>query len=221
MKKLKPKFTFKSEWFSILALIAVIIIAIWAYPQLPDIVPSHWNAAGEVDNYSSRLQHVLLFPGIMLGMYLLFLALPYLEPRRGHFIKSWGFYSLIKNFLMGFFLLMFGVTTWAGLGQSPIPIGTIVPLAVGVLLIMIGNYMPQIKSNFFMGIRTPWTLSSDKVWEKTHLLGGYTFAIGGLLFVGGVFLAAPLNFYIPMAGVLVAALIPVVMSYIWFLQEKR
>lgn len=219
MKKIK--FTFKSEWFSILTLIAVIAIAIWAYPLLSDKVPSHWNFAGQIDGYTTRLGHVLLFPGIMLGVYLLFLALPYLEPRRGHFIKSWGFYSLIKNFLMGFFLLMFAVATWAGIGAKPVPVGTIISLAIGILFIMIGNYMPQIKSNFFMGIRTPWTLSSEKVWTKTHLLGGYTFVIGGLLFIIGLFLPVPLNFYFPIVGVCIAGLIPVIMSFIWFKQEKK
>lgn len=162
-----------------------------------------------------------MFPGIMLGMYLLFLALPYLEPRRLHFIKSWGFYLLIKNFMMGFFLLMFGTTTWAGLSAQPVAISTIVPLAVGILFIMIGNYMPQIKSNFFMGIRTPWTLSSDRVWQKTHLLGGYAFTFGGVLFIIGQFLSAPYNAYIPLIGVGIAVAIPVVMSYVWFLQEKK
>ncbi len=219
MKKIQ--FTFKSEWFSILTLVAVIAIAIWAYPLLGDTVPSHWNIAGEVDGWTSRLGHVLMFPGIMLGVYLLFLALPYLEPRRGHFIKSWGFYSLIRNFLMGFFLLMFAVATWAGISAEPVPTGVIVPLAVGVLFIMIGNYLPQVKSNFFMGIRTPWTLSSDKVWQKTHLWGGYAFTFGGVLFIIGQFLPIPYNAYIPLIGVGVAVLIPIIMSYVWFLQEKR
>ncbi len=217
----KIRFTLKSEWFSILTLVAVIAIAIWAYPLLPNTVPSHWNIAGEVDDYTTRLGHVLMFPGIMLGVYLLFLALPYLEPRRGHFIKSWGFYSLIKNFLMGFFLLMFTIATWAGISAQPVPTGTIVPLAVGVLFILLGNYMPQIKSNFFMGIRTPWTLSSETNWQKTHLLGGYTFAIGGLLFIIGPFLPVPWNFYLPIVGISIAGVLPILMSFIWFKQEKR
>lgn len=162
-----------------------------------------------------------MFPGMTVGLYLLFLVLPFLEPRRLHFVKSWGFYSIIKNFMMGFFLLMFGITTWAALSEKPVPIGTIVPLAVGLLFIIIGNYMPQIKSNFFMGIRTPWTLSSETVWQKTHLLGGYTFVIGGILFIVGTVLTPPLNLYLPLIGALVAVSLPVAYSYIAFLREER
>ncbi len=217
----KIKFTIKSEWFSWLAIIVVIAVAIWAYPHLPDIVPSHWNAAGEIDDYSSKLTHTLLFPGITLGIYLLFLAIPYLEPRRGHFIKSWSFYQIIRNFLMAFLAVMFITTTWAGISQQPVPIGTIVPIIVGVLFILIGNYLSQVKSNFFMGIRTPWTLSSDEVWRKTHLVGGYSFVIGGLLFLASPIISNPWNAYIPLIAIIIAALIPVVYSYIIYTQERN
>ncbi len=179
----KIKFTLKSEWISWLVMILVIAIAVWAYPQLPEIVPSHWGIDGKVDGYSSRLTHTLLFPGITIGLYLLFLALPYIEPRREHFIKSWPFYQMIRNLMMVFMGFMFGITTWAGISEQPVQIGTIVPAMVGVLFIFIGNYLSQVKSNFFMGIRTPWTLSSDEVWRKTHIVGGYSFVISGLLFL--------------------------------------
>jgi len=217
----KPKFTLKSEWFSWLAIVVIVGLAIWSYPLLPDLVPSHWNVAGEIDDYQSRLFHVLMFPGMTVGLYLLFLALPFLEPRRLHFIKSWGFYSIIKNFMMAFFLLIFGITTWATLSEGPIPIGTIVSLAIGLLFIVIGNYMPQIKSNFLMGIRTPWTLSSDTVWQKTHLLGGYTFVIGGVIFMAGTLFTSPWNTYVPLISIIVAGLTPIIYSYILFVQKKR
>jgi len=217
----KIKFTIKSEWFSWLAIIIVFAVAIWAYPQLPDIVPSHWNAAGEIDDYSSRLTHVLLFPGMTIGLYLLFIAIPYLEPRRGHFIKSWSFYQMIKNFMMAFFVIMFIATTWAGLAQQPVSIGTIVPIMIGILFIFIGNYLSQIKSNFFMGIRTPWTLSSDEVWRKTHLVGGYSFVLSGLLFLASPWISVPFNVYIPFVAIMLAALVPVIYSYILYTQEKK
>ena len=217
----KIKFTFKSEWFSWLIILFVITIAIWAYPQLPEMVPSYWNIAGEVDNYSSRLTHTLLFPGMTIGMYLLFIAIPYMEPRLGHFVKSMSFYQMIRNLMIVFMGIMFAITTWAGISEQPIQIGTIVPVMVGILFILIGNYLSQIKSNFFMGIRTPWTLSSDEVWRKTHLVGGYSFVIGGLLFLASPFIPVPFNGYIPFVGVFIAALVPIVYSYIAFTQENN
>lgn len=219
-----PKFTkptLKSEWFPLLTIAIIVGLAIWSYPLLPDLVPSHWNVAGEIDDYQSRLFHILMFPGIAVGLYLLFLALPWLEPRKLHFIKSWGFYSIIKNFMMGFFLMMFGITTWAGLSDGPVPIGTVIPLAIGLLFIVIGNYMPQIKSNFLMGIRTPWTLSSDTVWRKTHLLGGYVFVIAGIAFIIGTLLPAPWNLYILLTVTLFTVAILVIYSYVLYLQENK
>jgi uncharacterized membrane protein len=215
-----PKLTFKTEWFSIFIITMVVVVAIWAYPQLPELVPSHWGITGEVDGWSTPIQHSLITPAILVGIYLLFLALPYIEPRRINFIKSWGFYSIIKNFLMAFLGMLFFVSTWAALSSSPVPMGTIVPITVGLLFILLGNYMPQIKSNFLMGIRTPWTLSSDENWKKTHRLGAYTFTIGGILFFLTPFLPVPMNFYIPIIGVAIAVFVPLVMSFIWFRQEK-
>lgn len=215
------KINFKSEWFSIFCLISIGLIAWWAYPHLPAMVPSHWNIQGQIDGYTTRLGHTLGIPGLVLGMYLLFLAIPLLEPRQKNFFRSIGFYQMIRNFMMGFMLFLYVVTTWVGVTGQLLAIDKIIPLVVGILFIFIGNYMSQIKSNFFMGIRTPWTLSSDTVWQKTHRLGGYTFVLGGILFVLAVLFAEPWNFYLPMAGILLAALVPVIYSYILFSQEHK
>jgi len=123
--------------------------------------------------------------------------------------------------MMAFMAVIFATSTWAGLSEQPVSIGTIVPIMVGILFILIGNYLSQIKSNFFMGIRTPWTLSSDEVWRKTHLVGGYSFVIGGLLFLASPLIANPWNAYIPLIAILIAALFPIVYSYIIYTQEKN
>ena len=217
--KFKPNF--KKDWFIILAILIMVGVGIYTYPNLPDMVPSHWNIKGEIDDYLPKLTHSILFPAMTLGLYLLFLALPYIEPRRKHFLESWGFYQIIKNLIVGFMLVLFVTTSWSAAASQPLEINMIVPISVGVLFIIIGNYMSQIKSNFFMGIRTPWTLSSDTVWQKTHRLGGVTFVIAGLSFLASPLFADPLNFVIPMSATLAAALIPVVYSYILFVQEQK
>ena len=128
---------------------------------------------------------------------------------------------MIRNFMMAFMAVIFGVSTYAGLSESPVSMGIIVPIMVGILFISIGNYLSQVKSNFFMGIRTPWTLSSDEVWRKTHLVGGYSFVISGLLFLASSFITDPWNAYIPIIAIIIAALIPIVYSYIIYTQEKN
>lgn len=217
----KIKFTFKTEWLSVLLIIAVIITAIYVYPLLPEKVPSHWGISGQVDGWTSPLGHVFMFPGMMIGMYLMFLILPHIEPRRQHFIESWGFYQMIRNFMMTFFAFMYGLTTYAAITTNSVDVGKIVPMSVGVLFLFMGNYLTQIKSNFFMGIRTPWALDSEENWRKTHRLGAYTFAIGGVLFLLSPFIPIPFNFYIPMAGVAIAGGLPILMSYIWFKQGNK
>lgn len=217
----KIQFTFKTEWLSLLLIVAVIIAAIYVYPLLPARVPSHWGLNGQVDGWVSPLGHVLMFPGMMIGMYLLFLILPHIEPRRQHFIESWGFYQMIRNFMMVFFAAMYGLTTYAGITASTVAVDKIVPVMVGVLFLFIGNYLTQVKSNFFMGIRTPWTLSNENNWRKTHRLGAYTFAIGGVLFLLSPFIPTPLNFYLPIIGVCIAGFLPVLMSFIWFKQGNK
>lgn len=216
----KIQFNFKTEWFSWLMLLSVIVIAIYAYPLLSDKVPSHWNLAGEIDGWVSRNGHIFGIGGMILGMYVLFLLLPHFEPRKEHFIRSLGFYQMIRNVMMAFFAILFGIATYVGVTGAALAIDKIVPVIVGVLFILIGNYLPQIRSNFFMGIRTPWTLSNEGNWQKTHRLGAYTFAIGGVLFLLSPFLPAPINFYLPIIGVCIAGFLPILMSFIWFKQEK-
>lgn len=219
MKKIH--FTLQTEWLSWLMIATVIALSIWAYPHLPASVPSHWGISGQIDGWTPRLTHVLLMPGVMFVFYLVFLALPYLEPRQEHFHQSAGFYQMIRNVLMVFFAGIYGVTLWAGLTSEPVAVGKIIPIAVGLLFILIGHYLPQIKSNFFMGIRTPWTLSNETNWQKTHRLGAYTFAIGGVLFLLSPFLPTPINFYIPMIGIAIAGGLPILMSFIWFKQGNK
>ena len=128
---------------------------------------------------------------------------------------------MIRNFMMVFFAFMYGLTTYAAITGNAIAVGKIVPVSVGILFIFIGNYLTQVKSNFFMGIRTPWTLDSEANWQKTHRLGAYTFAIGGVLFLLSPFMPTPYNFYVPMVGVAIAGCLPILMSFIWFKQDQK
>jgi len=217
----KLQFNFKTEWFSWLMILSTVAIAIYAYPLLPDRVPSHWNLAGQIDGWTSRNGHVFGIGGLIVGMYILFLVLPHFEPRKEHFVRSLGFYQMIRNVMMAFFALIFGLTSYIAVTGNMLQVDKIIPVAVGVLFILIGNYLPQIKSNFFMGIRTPWALDNEENWRKTHHLGAYTFVLGGLLFIASPFIPTPFNFYLPLAGILFASFFPMLMSYIWFKQGNK
>lgn len=216
------KFNIKSEWIFILIILVTWIGTYMTYPQLPDQIPTHWNIYGEIDQWSSKLRAAILLPGIITGIYLLFLAIPYIEPRRKHFLKSMGFYQMIKYAMVLFLTAIYILSIWASFNND-LSVGVFVPVGVGILFILIGNYLSQVKSNFLMGIRTPWTLSSEESWRKTHRLGGITFTIAGLMFAAIPFLyiSNPWNFIIPITAIILAAIVPIAYSYIFFLKDKN
>jgi uncharacterized membrane protein len=182
------------------------------YSSLPDPMPSHWNAAGEVDGTMALPWGALIFPLVMLGLWLLFLALPAISPRGFRMSRFMGVYATIINTLLAFLLLIAGVVLAASLGHA-VDISRIVPIGVGVLFVVIGNYLGKTTRNFFLGIRTPWTLASDEVWRRTHRLAGWLFVLAGLTIAAtGVFNVIWVWLFVGV--VLTAALVPVVYSFL-------
>jgi uncharacterized membrane protein len=168
-------------------ILAVFAFSTWMYPQLPDMVPSHWNSAGEIDGYMAKPWGVYLLPLITLVIYLMFFLLPVISPRGFRMEK---FNNTVRLFQLAMVLFMGGIsvtTLLAGRGDE-IPVSNIVMSGVGLLFLVLGNYMGKLQKNFFIGIRTPWTLASDEVWGRTHRLGGWTFTAAGLFMVLGSFL---------------------------------
>lgn len=164
-----------------LALIgAMFIVAAVAWANVPDRIPVHWNIRGEVDGYGGRFTGLLLLPLVTLGMYALLLFLPRLDPGYANYRAFAGAYNLIRISLVVFLAMLYCVTVLAALGNR-IDVGTIVTLGVGGLLVVLGNVMGKIRPNWFVGVRTPWTLSSKLSWNKTHRLAGWMFVVMGVL----------------------------------------
>lgn len=159
-------------------------LSAWAYGRVPAdaAIPIHWNAAGEVDGYAGRLfalgLPVLVGAGLLAGL----LLLPSIEPRRANLRRSAGAYRAIATALFAFMLAFHGFLVSAALGGDLDPT-RVLPIAIGALLIVVGNWLPKVRSNWFLGIRTPWTLSSESTWRRTHRVGGWAFVIGGLAMI--------------------------------------
>jgi uncharacterized membrane protein len=170
------------KWIPLLIVAAAVVASAIVYPRLPETIPTHWNMDGQPDGWSSRAFGAWITPVILLGMWALFRLLPAIDPRGANYAKFGGAFEAIIDSLMLFLLGMHIVILRAGLGY-PVQIERIVPFGVGVLLIVIGNLLPRCRPNWFVGIRTPWTLSSDRVWEKTHRFGGRVFVAAGFLIV--------------------------------------
>jgi uncharacterized membrane protein len=201
-----------------LTIAAALTVLVWVgtavvYPRLPEMIPTHWNIKGEVDQYSPKTFGAFLLPIGMLVMLGVAVVLPRISPKRFEvdtFQSTYGTVMLLAVALMGYIHL---VTLWGGV-KGNIDIGRALFGGMFGFLALIGNYLSKVRRNFWMGVRTPWTLASDRVWNDTHRLAAKTFVIAG---IGGVIvtlLPLPIGVWmgIGVGLILLGALIPAVYS---------
>lgn len=167
-----------------LALIAVMfVLAALIWPSAPDRIPIHWNAAGEVDGYGGKAEGLLLLPATALGLYLLLLFLPRADPGRANYLQFAGVYALIRIAVLVLLAAIYGfVLLW--IRGVEVDMARLPFILIGGLFLVLGNAMGKIRPNWFVGVRTPWTLSSKRSWVKTHRLAGWLFVLVGLIFLG-------------------------------------
>lgn len=158
------------------------ITSIVAYKYLPETIASHWNYLGQVDAYSSKLGNLILFPALLVFFLVLLKVVPKLDPLNKN-IKEFNneFEKFISMMMIFFVLVQYQVILWS-MGYQITP-NIFFPIALGFLFYFIGELLEKSKRNWSIGIRTSWTLSSDKVWDKTHVLGGKLFKYSLPIFV--------------------------------------
>lgn len=199
-------------------ILAMVVTSLWVFVQIgPDaLVPIHWNAKGEVDGFGGR-GYLFVMPGLALLELAILVAAPYFEPRVGRKLLHTKAYPLI---LLGAIVTMacvHAVVLSAAQGRD-YSLRLVIGTATGGFLMLIGNYLGKVRSNFILGIRTPWTLSSELAWKKTHRLGGRLFVLLGL----GIVLSAwnqtfhPHLIWVEFGGVAVLVAVTTVYSYwVW------
>jgi uncharacterized membrane protein len=189
------------------------------YPNLPQVIPTHWGPSGAADAWSQKsFMSVFAEPMMAVGFYILFLVMPYLDPKRANILRSKRAYSVILDALTALILVTFLAGMAAAFDHS-FPVDRVIMLGVGVLFIVIGNLMTTVKRNFTMGVRFSWTVMDDVVWAKTNRLGGYIFMGAGALSIVGVLLPAPWNIVMLLAPVLL--MLPVLYVYSYRLYKQR
>jgi uncharacterized membrane protein len=208
------------KWIPAFFVIVATVASIIAYPGMDERVPTHWNMSGEVDGWSSRFAVAWMLPLVMAGMVLLFKVLPLIDPRRANYEKFSGAYSAIVIVIMGFMLGMHLLLLAMGSGYD-LPIERIVPASVGVMFIVLGLLLPKAHPNWFVGIRTPWTLSSDLSWERTHRLGGTLFMISGALAILSAFAFPHRSSWILVASGVGSVIFLFAYSFIVWKQDKN
>ena len=176
------KTPWKVDVLALLMIVAMFILAAVHWSAAPSQIPVHWNFAGEPDRFGGRFEGLFGLPLAAAGVYALLLLLPRFDPRRKNYDAFAGPFAIIRTVVVG---LLFGldivVLLWIRGERSHL--NTLVAAEIGVALILLGNYLPKVKSNWFVGVRTPWTLSSESSWRRTHRLAGWLFTLGGLLTV--------------------------------------
>jgi uncharacterized membrane protein len=173
------KFSWRTELPQWALIAGMFFLAAITWSWAPERIPVHWNLAGQVDRYGGKVEGLLMPPLLALGIYVGMLLLPRIDPGHKNYAVFRGAYATIRVALLTLLAGLYGVTHLVLRGYAA-DVGTIVPLAVGGLLVILGNLMGKIRPNWFVGVRTPWTLSSKESWVKTHRLAGWLFVVGGL-----------------------------------------
>ncbi len=194
------------------------IVGVYLYPYLPEQFASHWNVMGEVDGYMIKFWGVFLMPTVSIGMLLLFLLIPKIDPLKKNIEVFRRQYNLLITLIIVFLLYIYALSLTWNFGYRFDIVRFIIP-AIGLLFIYIGSILKYAKRNWFVGIRTPWTLSSDTVWDKTHALGGKLFQLAGALAFAGLFFPAYLLWFV-VAPIIAVSIYTILYSYFEYSKKK-
>lgn len=196
----------------LIVLIPFIYLAV-VWNELPDKVPLHWNIEGEIDRYGEK-HEILMIPLLLpLATYLLLSVIPKIDPKGK--IKSMGKkYHTLKTWITVLTSALAVVLIYASMHQSLYNPNYMI-LLIGILFTLLGNYFKTLRPNYFIGIKTPWALENETVWNETHKLAGKLWFAGGLVIIlGSLFLDKKPNFSLFMTTTIIIAAIPIIYSYV-------
>jgi immunity protein, SdpI family len=202
----------------VLVVVLTFAVTLLAWPSLPDRVVSHWGPSGEANGSLPKAWGILLVPFLSAGLAALLLLIPRIDPLRANIEK---FRETYEGFILVFLLFLLAVQGFLLLWNLGIhvPVSMVLPPALAALYYEIGVLVGQAKRNWFIGIRTPWTLSSETVWAKTHALGGRLFRLAGVVALLGIFFPAFALLFV-LAPVLLVSVYLVVFSYLEYRREE-
>lgn len=197
----------------ILPLIALLILG----DKVSDQVPLHWNIKGEIDDYGSKW----LTPILTLGLYLLFLLIMFIDPKKDNYEKFISLLYKLRLILSLFFSMIAGITIYIGMGNT-FEMDRFLLVSIPLLFCFLGNVIINIKPNWFIGVRTPWTMENENVWRKTHRLTGILWFWGGLLLgIIGFFIPKIIGFILLLSIIFILVIVPIVFSYLLFKNETK
>lgn len=201
--------------------VASLVAHLVLLPQLPNAVPLHFGASGEVNGWGARWQ-ALLLDVLPLALLVLFYLVPRIDPKGHNYERSGKVYQLF----VVLFTLMMTAMTWSteviafGLASGD-SFGLVIPLMVGILFVVLGNYMPRVRDNYTFGFRTPWALDDERIWRRTQRFGGVALIVSGLAFVLAALMGGGILWFALAVGLTVAGAIGAyVYSYLLWKASK-
>lgn len=185
----------KSEILVLGVILLSFILGVYFYAQMPEEIASHWNAQGQVNGYMSKFWGLFLMPLLSVGLFLLFVLIPRIDPLKSNIVKFRKYYDRFIVLVIGFLFYIYLLTLFWNLGVTFSLISSLMP-AFAVLFYYCGVLTENAKRNWFIGIRTPWTISSERVWDKTNKMGGKLFKACGVIALLGVFFPNHVIFFV-------------------------
>lgn len=196
-------------------LFADLAFGLWALPRLPERVPIHWGLAGEANGFGAAWPHAIVPPLVGLGCWAMVLLFPLVDPLRRNYPRFPGTLKLVRWLLPLMSVAVHVAVTLAGLG-APVDDGATVRAIVALFFVVFGNSMGKLRHNWFVGIRTPWTIASEEVWTRTHRLAAPIWVAGGLVQLVGAFLPGVAGEVLFPASLGAMVLVPIAYSYLLF-----
>lgn len=205
--------TLRTNVLSLVFIAITIAAAAYLYPSLPDEIPTHWNLQGEVDDYTPKPWGVMIMPLMAIFVFVIMKLIPVISPKGYRTDEFRGVVNIFTVTLVGFTAAAALLVLLAATGHD-VHVNEMVFAGTGLLFIVLGNFLGKVRKNFFIGIRTPWTLASDEVWSRTHRLGGWVFVLIGFFMFLNAFVQFPEVWLI--GSIVVIAFVPVVYSYVLY-----
>jgi uncharacterized membrane protein len=209
------------RWYPVLLALVGAAASLAVYRRLPETMVVHWDIDGKPNGWMPRAFGAFFGPVFLLVIWQIMRLLPRIDPRRPNYARFGDAYDTIVAATLLLILATHGIVLAVALGYH-VAVPRLVPALVGALFVVIGNVMPRMRPNWWFGVRTPWTLSNDRVWARTHRLAGFSMTAAGLVIIASALvLPARLGLPVLIAAVVGATIGPVVYSYLTWKREQR
>ena len=209
----------KIDLISLIFILIPIGMTLFLYNRLPNQLAVHFGTNGEADGYQGKFTFLLTSTLFLLGVPLLLKIIRYIDPKKKNYEKFESTYDMFRLLFTAFFSVMYISMIFINLGYD-VNIQMIVLIGIGLLFMFLGKYMSRIRFNYTMGIRTPWTLASEDVWQRTHQFAGPLWLIGGIIMIILAFLPGSLAFILMLIIVGIIAFVPILYSYLIYKKDR-